>query len=437
MSEPLPEGTILNERYRIKRVINSGGMSTIYEVEDMRLSSRWVLKELHVLSQDAQEQSSIQQQFKKEAEILSQLSHPALPKVVDYFIEGEREFLIEELVEGKDLLTLMEETPEFSEEQVVNWAVQMCDCLIYIHEKGIIYRDLKPSNIIVMDNRSLKLLDFGIARIYQAGKSQDTIIMGTPGFSPPEQYGTSQTDARSDIYSLGSTMYFLLSRRDPAANPFVYPPLSSLNPRVSGRIENIITRAVQTNPEDRFSSASEFREALLKKDEPIVKEQVFEYVVSDAGWEPYAVASAILALIDAGLIIINPLFAIDLLLWGMLPFVTSMPALLYREMKKRAGVRIVAREEDLTYFEKGKKLKVSWSEIESLAFVVKKEESQKPVFSEVEVRTSLGKFSYDNSQTLPGSIPMAISRHQQLTELIIRKAQLKQKSPGSNVYLRG
>lgn len=437
MPEALPVGKVINDRYTIQRIINSGGMGTIYEVMDQRLSSRWVLKELHAHSQDAAEQSTIQQQFKKEAEILSQLSHPALPKVVDYFIEGEHEFLVEELVEGTDLLSLLEKTEEFTEDQVVSWAVQICDCLIYIHDRGIIYRDLKPSNIIVMDNGALKLLDFGIARMYQAGKSQDTIIMGTPGFSPPEQYGTSQTDARSDIFSLGATMYFLLSRRDPAANPFVYPPLQSLNPKVTPRVSGIIAKAVQTNAADRHESARVFRDELLRREEPLVSDHVFEYQVPDANWEPYAIASSGIAALFVSLIALNPVHLIDLFLMGLLPFASSVPVISYLEMRKRIDVRIIIRENDITYFEKGKKTRSAWNEVESLAFVVKREARGIPLVSEVEVRTRQGKFSYDTSPPSPGSIPLALKQHQQLTEVIIKKALLRQKSHGSHIYVRG
>jgi hypothetical protein len=434
--EPLTEGVVLNNRFRIKRIVASGGMSTVYEVEDQRLSGRWALKELHTISQDSEEQATIQQQFKKEAEILSQLTHPNLAKVVDYFFEDGREFLVEDFVEGKDLLSLYEETEEFTEEEVTSWALQVCECLIYIHGRGIVYRDLKPSNILLTGDGTVKLLDFGIARMYTAGKEQDTIIMGTPGFSPPEQYGKSQTDARSDIFSLGATIHFLLSRQDPGSNPFVFQPITKHNPKVSRKLEALVAKATRTNPDERFQSAQEFKESLLKGDAVMVKEQVFDYGVGHPGWHPYALASAIIAAIDLGLVVINPVWAIDMLLLGVLPFASALPPLLYRELKQRAEERIMVRDADITYFRKGGRLRVPWEEVESLVFRVRKESQGAPVVSEVEVRTRGGKFHYDTSPAPAGGISLALRHHQQLTEIIIKKALLKQKSPGSNIYIK-
>jgi serine/threonine protein kinase len=434
--EPLAEGIILNNRFRIRRVIASGGMSTVYEVDDQRLSGRWALKELHTISQDSEEQATIQQQFKKEAEILSQLTHPNLAKVVDYFFEDGREFLVEDFVEGKDLLSLYEVTDEFSEEQVTSWALQVCECLIYIHGRGIVYRDLKPSNILLTEDGTVKLLDFGIARMYTAGKEQDTIIMGTPGFSPPEQYGKSQTDARSDIFSLGATIHFLLSRQDPGGNPFVFQPLRALNPKVSRKLEALVSRATRTNPDERFQSALEFRDALQKGEAIVVREQVFDYGVSHPSWHPYALASAIIAAIDVGLVVINPVWAIDMLLLGILPFASALPPLLYRELRQRAEERVIVKDSDITYFRKGGKLRVPWEDVESLMFRVQKETQGIPVISEVEVRTRGGKFTYDTSPSSAGGLSLSLANHEQLTEIVIKKAHLRQKAPGSNIYVR-
>lgn len=437
MREPLAALALINnERYRVRRIIGRGGMSTVYEVDDLRLSGRWALKELQVISDDPEEQKVIQAQFRKEAEILSQLTHPVLVKVVDYFIEDRREFLVEDYVEGRDLLSLFEENREFEEDEVISWAIQICDCLIYIHGKAIVYRDLKPSNVLITEDGSVKLLDFGIARMYQAGKTQDTIIMGTPGFSPPEQYGKSQTDARSDIFSLGATMHFLLSRRDPGSNPFVFPPIRSLNSRISHRTEAILNRAVNTNPDERWGSAREFREALLTREEPVIQDLVFDYGKAHPVAGTYVAAGAVIAGIDIILMAINPVWAVDMLLLGVLPFASGVPALLYRELKRRADIRIIVKESGITYFEKGLRIRASWDEVESLAFRVKKEQHGVPVVSDVEVRTRQGKFCYDTSATLPGSISMALPRHQQLTELIIKKGVLRQKSPGSSIYVK-
>lgn len=195
-------------------------------------------------------------------------------------------------------------------------------------------------------------------------------------------------------------------------------------------------KAVQTNPEDRFASAAELRDALLKPAEPILKDHVFEYEVGSHKWEPYAAASAILAVIDLGLTAINPIPLLEMLLFGMLPFLSTVPAVLYREIKKRADVRIMVREADVTYFEKTSRIRASWDDVESLAFITKREGRGGPIVSEVEVRTRKGKFSYDTSLPLHGGISLALKDHHRLTEIIIRKGHLRQKTHGSNIYTR-
>jgi hypothetical protein len=231
-------------------------------------------------------------------------------------------------------------------------------------------------------------------------------------------------------------MHFLLSRRDPGSNPFVFPPIRSLNSRISHRTEAIINRAVNTNPDERWGSAREFREALLTREEPVIHDLVFDYGKAHPASGTYVAAGAVIAGIDIILMVINPVWAVDMLLLGVLPFASAVPALLYSELKRRADIRIIVKETGITYFERGLRIRASWDDVESLAFRVKKEQHGVPVISDVEVRTRQGKFCYDTSATLPGSISMALPRHQQLTELIIKKGALKQKSPGSSIYVR-
>lgn len=433
--EPFPEGKVLANRYRVMKVLDAGGMSTIYLVEDVRLSKQWAIKELHPVSDDPREQTILQQLFKKEAEILAQLSHPNLPRVVDYFVEEGREFLVEDLLEGKTLQTIAKEMGTVSEKDAVGWAAQICDCLSYVHSKGIVYRDLKPANVFIASNQTVKLLDFGIARFYSAGKSQDTIIMGTPGFSAPEQYGTGQTDARSDLFSLGAMLHFLLTGRDPCATPFVFPPVRSLRPSCSSLIEAVISRATQMDPQMRFQSAQEFRDALLAEESPAAETEVFTYAPVPASVSPFALASLLLAGINVGLVMLNPIYALDLLLLCALPAVAGLPPLLYLEQKKKNAVQIIAGPKGIVYTDEAIRIDAGWEDVESLSF--QRASLRDRTSCEVQVRTRKGKFPYDASTTPSGEEhPLALVGHQRLTEILIGRCGLKPKEQGSNVFVR-
>jgi serine/threonine-protein kinase len=203
--------------------------------------------------------------FLQEAQILGRLDHVNLPRVVDFFSETDRHYLVMDFIEGETLERLLgERSTPFSEADVLGWAGQLCDVLAYLHSQNplVIFRDLKPGNIMLARDGRLKLIDFGIARLFKPGKSTDTHRLGTPGYAPPEQYGQGQTDARSDIYALGVTLYELLTRYDPTAQPFVLPKLRQLNPNVSARTEAAIERAIRADPTQRFQAVIEMRRFL-------------------------------------------------------------------------------------------------------------------------------------------------------------------------------
>ena len=161
----------------------------------------------------------------------------------------------------------MQKTSGFlPEAQVAEWAIQVCDVLDYLNgqkPQAIIFRDMKPANVMLAKDDKVKLIDFGIARLFQPGKTKDTRVMGTPGYAAPEQYGAGQTDARSDIYALGATMHHLLTRRDPSIQPHVFPPCQTLNSSVSSPMTNIVSKATDLDPNKRYQSAAEMKQALL------------------------------------------------------------------------------------------------------------------------------------------------------------------------------
>ncbi len=272
----LPLSTLAG-RYVILEKVGAGGMAIVYKAQDKRLNNQVVavkeMSESVIRQKNPDEWKEILESFQREARLLASLSHPNLVRVSDSFREGDRYYMVMEFVHGRTLEAMLEEQTEpFPEERVLVWAEQLCDVLSYLHGQSpkIIYRDLKPGNVMVIeDTDTVKLLDLGIARLYKPGKHKDTVILGTAGYAPPEQYGKAQTDERSDIFALGALLHHLLSLRDPTQHPMEdFPPLRRLNPNVSPPVADAIARAVEKERSKRFASAQEMKKALLGKKVP-------------------------------------------------------------------------------------------------------------------------------------------------------------------------
>ena len=269
-SHQLSPGTILKEKYRVFRVIGGGAMALVYQVEEMQSGDQVImaLKELRLLSKDQGSETEALRLFEQEARILSKLVHPNLPEVIDFLEEGSRSYLVMEFVEGHSLQKHLEmKGAPLSENDVLNWAIQLCRVLGYLHSRTppIIFRDLKPSNVMLTPQGVIKLIDFGIARTYKVGKKRDTVAMGSENYAAIEQGGKGQTDARSDIYSLGATMYHLLSNMppSPAFLPSIPLPLRSYNPAISAKTENAVKKAMARDSQQRYQSTEEIEAALL------------------------------------------------------------------------------------------------------------------------------------------------------------------------------
>lgn len=283
---PLEAGEILRERYQIKEFISRGGMGSIYLAEDLRLEGRQcAVKEVRLdpsLSEETLDQTRAQ--FLREATVLARLDHPNLPKVSDFFSEGESDYLVMDYVPGGDLRTLMMEAKQadefLPEPEVLAWAAQIASALNYLHSQQppILHRDVKPSNLKLTPNGVVKLVDFGLVKILAAQEDTVTIVQGrgTALYTPLEQYGgdTGHTDVRSDVYALGATLYHLLSNTPPVEarerflHPEQMPSLRTLNPEVSSRTERAVMWALNLHPEERPQSIEEFQEALFGKLEP-------------------------------------------------------------------------------------------------------------------------------------------------------------------------
>lgn len=258
--------TLLENRYVILKTIGQGGMGAVYLALDTRLNNMLVaVKEMSTKAVGGNLPAAIAA-FQKEAALLISLHHPALPVIRDFFPHGqERWYLVMDHIEGRTLKEIIDERGSISEPEVLGWARQLCEILNYLHSQNppIIFRDLKPSNIMLTPQGQIKLIDFGIARHFQQGISTDTSAYGSSGFAPPEQYGENQTDARSDIYALGATLHNLLTGIDPSHHPFAFER-PSLQGSVSPRMEKAIMTALELKPENRPQSIQEMLSLLPK-----------------------------------------------------------------------------------------------------------------------------------------------------------------------------
>lgn len=263
-------GTTLSNRYLIQDVIGVGGMGSVYRARDLHFPNVVKLvavKEMINQAADAATRLTIVQNFEREANILATLHHPAIPRIYDYFTQNNHSFLVLELINGKDLESILAEADGFFEEdQVVGWAIELCDVLSYLHNhkpEPIIFRDMKPSNVMINASGHVVLVDFGIAKPFQTG--QKGTMIGTEGYSPPEQY-RGEASIAADIYALGATLHHLLTRRDPRLEaPFSFNerPIRKINQVISADLEMIVNTALQYNAEDRFKNIEAFKEALV------------------------------------------------------------------------------------------------------------------------------------------------------------------------------
>lgn len=269
-TQDLSPGTLLQGRYRIIRKLGHGGMGAVYLVEHTSLNKQFAIKEIREVEiSDPTERANAVKQFQKEARLLAGLKHPNLPQVSDFFEENERQYLVMDLIQGETLEHILGSTSSFlPEQQVLDWAIQICNVLDYLHGQNppVIFRDLKPGNIMVDAQGKVKLIDFGIAKLFNPAKTTDTLKMGTPGYAPPEQYGGQMgTDPRSDIYSLGAVLHHLVTRHDPQLeHPFYFPnvPIHQFNPDISDAFAQVLYQATAYEKDQRYPTVVEMREAL-------------------------------------------------------------------------------------------------------------------------------------------------------------------------------
>ena len=246
-------GQIFELKYKIVKILGAGGMSTVYLAENINLHSCFAIKEV-----SKGQGGNID--LLAEPLILTRLKHIALPKIFDIVENDEYLYIIEEYIEGSPLDKELGKSKRFKEETVVRWAKEICDLLQYLHSRKphpIIYRDMKPSNLMINGEGQIKLVDFGIAREFKKGSIGDTTSMGTRGYAAPEQYGSTQTDVRTDIYGLGVTLYHLITGKSPTDQPFEIRPVREFDQTLSIGIEYIIKKCTQADPEKRYQTMEE------------------------------------------------------------------------------------------------------------------------------------------------------------------------------------
>ncbi len=249
---------LFDGKYRILRPLGQGGMSTVYLAENVKLGTLWAIKEIN-------KNSKID--ILVEPNILKRLNHPALPRIFDIIEDDDSIYIIVDYIEGTSLDVELGKRGKYPEDKVIGFALEICDVLQYLHTQKpnpIIYRDMKPGNIILSKDGAIKLIDFGIAREYKEENSFDTVYIGTRGYAAPEQYGTGQTNERTDIYSLGVTLYHLVTGKSPNDPPYEIKSIRLFDSDLSEELDGIIIKCTRQDPEERYFNVTELVNDLKK-----------------------------------------------------------------------------------------------------------------------------------------------------------------------------
>ena len=256
-------GSIIDGKYKILNKIGQGRMSVVYLAMQKRANKQWAIKE--VRKDGVKDYDVVRQGLIAETDILKRLNHPHLPSIIDVIDRDDTFLIVMDYIEGKSLDHWLKKDGAQPQEKVVEWAKQICDVLGYLHSRKppIIYRDLKPANVMLKPDGQIMIIDFGTAREFKETSIEDTSCLGTQGYAAPEQYGGhGQTDARTDIYTLGATMYHLLTGHNPSLPPYEMYPIRRWNPALSSGLEKIVLKCTQRNPNDRYQNCAELMYAL-------------------------------------------------------------------------------------------------------------------------------------------------------------------------------
>ena len=248
-------GRVINNKYRIAEKLGEGGSGEVYKAIHMQLKTPWALKFIN----------SMDDATKLELDIQKNLNHPAFPRLVDVISEDNENILVFDFYDGPNILSLISSTGKINESDAINWAGQIIDALCYLHtcsSEPIVYRDLKPSNIILLPDNIIKIIDFGTARLYKNNNIDDTVYLGTPGYAAPEQYGLGQTDIRTDIYNFGMTMFHMVTGEHPSFCNEIQMPDYLRKSGVSDEFSSIILKCASKDPNCRYLNCNEIKKSL-------------------------------------------------------------------------------------------------------------------------------------------------------------------------------
>lgn len=261
-------GSLVDGKYKILNEVGHGGMSIVYLAMNEKANKQWAIKE--VRKDGVKDFEVVKQSLVAETDMLKKLSHPCLPDIVDVIEDDDRFLIVMDYIQGNSLSKALDEFGAQPQDEVIRWAKQLCDVLGYLHSQNppIIYRDMKPANIMLKPDGNVALIDFGTAREFKEKNIADTTCLGTMGYAAPEQFGgMGQTDPRTDIYCLGATLYHLVTGMSPCEPPYEISPIRQINPALSGGLESIILKCTQPNPMNRYQNAAELMYALEHYDE--------------------------------------------------------------------------------------------------------------------------------------------------------------------------
>ncbi|MBQ8167484.1 MAG: protein kinase, partial [Lachnospiraceae bacterium] len=262
------EGTVLDGKYEIWKEVGRGGMSIVYLARDNRLNKQWAVKEIK--NDGSKSTKTLLKGLEREANILKNVDHPVLPRIVDIINQEGTIYVVMDFIEGTTIQDRLKKEGAQPQDLVIEWGLQLASALDYLHNMNppVIYRDMKPSNVMIKPEGGVKLIDFGTAKEYIVENNADTTALGTRGYAAPEQFGDAQgrgiykTDARTDIYNLGATLYHIVTGKNPCEPPYEMKPIREWNPSLSSGLEKIILKCTQPNPNDRYQNCSELMYAL-------------------------------------------------------------------------------------------------------------------------------------------------------------------------------
>ena len=261
-------GQLVDGKYKILNKVGQGGMSIVYLAMNEKANKQWAIKE--VRKDGVKDFEVVKQGLVVETDLLKKLSHPNLPSIIDVIEDKDTFLIVMDYIEGNPLSKVLEEYGAQPQEYVIDWAKQLCDVLGYLHTRhpAIIYRDMKPSNVMLKPDGNVTLIDFGTAREFKEKNLADTTCLGTVGYAAPEQFGgMGQTDGRTDIYCLGATLYHLITGKNPSEPPYEMKPIREINASLSSGLERIILKCTQRDPQDRYQSCAELMYALERYEE--------------------------------------------------------------------------------------------------------------------------------------------------------------------------